>query len=161
MNEPLDELATKDMIVIELEDVEDALHVAPELFTMRKMVKSPFPATTLGDVYAVGCLIYQISYRLPLISKDEVVKHPSEPFLRVARSNINSEFSDDLLAGKNVKRPNLRFSDSTPMAVAMCVRSCMAEADERKNMKQLRSEVENVLKIKFVVDELGRHFFIG
>ena len=73
----LNGLATKGMIVIEIEDVEDALHVAPELFTLRKMTKSPFPATALGDVHAAGCLIYQITHRLPLISKDEIVKHPS------------------------------------------------------------------------------------
>ena len=56
------------------------------------------------------------------------------------------------MAGKNVRRPALNFNEAAPIAVAMLVRSCMAEPEERKNMRQMRSEVENVLKIKFVND---------
>ncbi len=57
---------------------------------------------------------------------------------------------DNLVAGKNVRRPALDFSDAAQMSIAMFVRSCMADTEERKNMRQMRSEVENVLKIKSV-----------
>ena len=43
------------------------------------MAKSVFPSSQSGDIYAIGCLFYEIFYRLPLISADEAVKHPSGP----------------------------------------------------------------------------------
>jgi hypothetical protein len=68
---------------------------------------------------------------------------------------VIAEFVEDLMAGKNVRRPALNFNEAAPISVAMLVRSCMAEPEERKNMRQLRSEVENVLKIKFVNENHG------
>jgi hypothetical protein len=58
------------------------------------------------------------------------------------------EFVDNLVSGKSVRRPALDFSDAAQMSVAMFVRGCMADTEERKNMRQMRSEMENVLKIK-------------
>jgi serine/threonine protein kinase len=43
-------------------------HIAPELIMQRRSHSAPFPASFTGDVYAVGCVLYQILYRRPLIS---------------------------------------------------------------------------------------------
>ena len=65
---------------------------------------------------------------------------------------------DDILAGKTIKRPALKFeagdnsNDNSVFGVMMCVQTCMTEADERKTLKQLKAEVENVLKIKLMTN---------
>ena len=42
----------------------------------------------------------------------------------------------------------MKFNDkSAPMATAMCITSCVVHVDERKSLKQLRSQVEYELRI--------------
>jgi hypothetical protein len=53
--------------------------VSPELFTARRTLKSALPGSIAGDVYAAGCVFYEIYYRLPLVTHDYAVKHPSGP----------------------------------------------------------------------------------
>ena len=55
---------------------------------------------------------------------------------------------DELLSGKHVKRPRFDFNNSMTTHTAMCIRACMEAEDERRNLKQLKSEMANVLKIK-------------
>ena len=93
LNEVMNELATKEMIQMdEVSDVLgatfffpyrfcllDLLHVAPELIEdNHSRMKSVYPATFAGDMYAIGCLLFEICYREPLMTKEEIVKHPSE-----------------------------------------------------------------------------------
>jgi hypothetical protein len=49
------------------------------------------------------------------------------------------------MAGKNVRRPALNFNEAAPIAVAMLVRSCMAEPEERKNMRQFVNDERSPL----------------
>jgi len=47
-------------------------HIAPELIMERRARSAPFPSSLAGDVYAVGCVMYQILYRQPLISDQQM-----------------------------------------------------------------------------------------
>src|SRR4051812_35574733 len=58
------------------------------------------------------------------------------------------DYLDELLSGKTRQRPKLNYNNSVSMSMAMCIRSCMDAVDQRKNLKQLKSEIVNVLKIK-------------
>ena len=93
MNAMLEDLSSRAIIECEPDDVQgkiatsqqiaiipDVLHVAPELLTseVRRRDKIAFPATFLGDIYAAGCLMYEIASRQRLINKDDLVKQPSE-----------------------------------------------------------------------------------
>jgi hypothetical protein len=48
------------------------MHIAPELIMERRAPSAPFPASMLGDVYACGCVLYQILYRQPLIADQQL-----------------------------------------------------------------------------------------
>jgi hypothetical protein len=43
------------------------MHLAPELIDARQTPTAPFPATQPGDMYAVGCVVYQIMCKAPLM----------------------------------------------------------------------------------------------
>jgi hypothetical protein len=59
------------------------MHVAPELVAARRSLTAPYPSSMAGDVYAFGCVIYQIVYRLPLVSDDWLAEHASSSHMPV------------------------------------------------------------------------------
>jgi hypothetical protein len=51
------------------------MHLAPELIVARRTPTAPFPATLPGDMYAVGCVMYQITCKAPLMADDWLSKN--------------------------------------------------------------------------------------
>ena len=83
------------------------MHIAPELFTNRRTVKSVLLGSFAGDVYAAGCLFYELYYRLPVVADEEIVKHPSSSYrilpIHVSRNDRrHSRRQDDQTAGVEI-----------------------------------------------------------
>ena len=123
------------------------MHVAPELLQIRANRRMPLPATKLGDVYAASCIIYECFYRQRLMSDEELRTNPRGSFEWMASKT--AEFLTDLIVGQLVKRPPLVFPSHIPSVVAVVIQGGMVEnVDERKTLKQLRFDVDYLLKIR-------------
>ena len=70
MNGVVNELTQNDMVLWEESELEVLLHIAPELFQTKSRNdvhhKKLWPATMPGDIYACGCIMYQLQLRKPL-----------------------------------------------------------------------------------------------
>jgi hypothetical protein len=102
-------------------DVNDLLHIAPELSVWNK---SAFSASFAGDIYALGAVYYQAENRLPLIDHDQLMLYPT--------------IVDDLTRDPAVARPPLRFIDSCDLATRATIqRKLMTRnLDERIGIKE-------------------------
>jgi len=93
------------------------MHMAPELIATRRSPFAAFPATMPGDVYAVGCVMYQLLYHRPLIADDWLIKNAGRISIVKNTRSIYEHCADKidaLLAGRR-NRPQLVFPNTLPV----------------------------------------------
>jgi serine/threonine protein kinase len=127
------------------------MHMAPELIMNRRSRTAPFPATMSGDVYAVGCVMYQILYRLPLIADEQL--WPGKGNVRAECENVLyfsplAEFITDVLSG-NRTPPVLDYNETQPESIVALIRSTQAsEPTERPVIRALYASVTRLMKLE-------------
>ena len=95
------------------------------------------PATQHGDIYAVGCVLYSIVFKKPVVTSAQMEEYPV--------------LATDLLAGKARVRPPLAMDDSSvPPAVTRLIHSCLGEPDLRRTAKGLNYEILYSMRITLV-----------
>jgi len=50
------------------------MHIAPELFKARGLENKPFAATIEADMYALGCILFQLIFRETILPKHDQSK---------------------------------------------------------------------------------------
>jgi hypothetical protein len=58
-------------VCTQIDECPDIMHIAPELFKARGLENVPFAATFEADMYAFGCILFQLIFRETILPKHD------------------------------------------------------------------------------------------